>query len=215
MKKTLSTLALAMLVAAPAMAYEPGDWIFRGGVTQISPDASSDPVTIDGADSGGKADVEDNTQLGLTATYMLTNRLGIEVLASIPFTHTVIGTEALSGLGEIADVNVLPPTFSAIYYLTDGKKFNPYVGAGINYSLMYDEEGKGSFSGERVKLDDSIGLAIQVGSDFEINKDFHVNASARWMDIETDADLTLGGQAVKTTVEIDPMVYSIMIGYSF
>ena len=215
MKMTLSTLALAMLVSAPAMAYEPGDWIFRGGVTQIDPDTESSPVTIDGADSGGRVDVEDDTQLGLTATYMLSDRLGFEVLASTPFTHTIVATGDLSGLGNIADVKVLPPTFSAIYYVTNGKKFNPYVGVGINYSILYDEDGKGTFNGERVKLDDSIGLAIQVGSDFEINEDLHVNASVRWMDIETDADLRLGGQVVETNVDIDPMVYSLTLGYTF
>jgi len=215
MKKTLSTLAIALFVATPAMAYEPGDWIFRGGVTQIDPDTASDPVTIDGADSGGEIDVESDTQLGLTATYMLSNRLGIEVLAATPFTHTVVATEGLSGLGDIADVTVLPPTISAVYYLTDGKKFNPYVGVGINYSFMYDEDGKGSFDGERVKIDDSVGVAIQVGSDFEINPRLHFNASVRWIDIESDAKLSLSGQTVETTADIDPLVYSLMLGYDF
>lgn len=215
MKITLTTLAAAMLMSSTAMAHEAGQWFFRGGVTQISPDVSSDPVLVGGANSGGEVDVEDDTQLGLTATYMFTERLGVEVLAAVPFTHEVVATKALSGLGTIADINVLPPTVSAVYYLTDGKNFAPYIGAGLNYTFIYDEEGKGSFSGERVKLDDSVGLAIQVGADFEINPNMHINASVRWIDISTDAELTLGGQDVTTSVDVDPYVYSLMIGYKF
>ena len=230
MKHLVKNLSLAVAVAAAmgsisAQAYEAGDWIVRGGLTTVAPDASSDAVTLNGSDIGaalgasqsGTVDVDDNTQLGLTATYMINSRLGVELLAATPFSHNVEGEGALEGV-DIAEVTHLPPTLSAVYYLMDGA-FQPYVGAGINYTIFFDEDADSDLEGvvgdADVDLDDSIGLAFQVGFDYAINDNWHVNGSVRWIDIETDATIDTDIGRIETTVEIDPLVYSVMVGYKF
>ncbi len=66
-----------------------------------------------------------NTQLGLTFTYMATDNIGVELLAATPFRHK-IGTRAT---GDIATVHHLPPTLMAQWYFGDASsKFRPYVG---------------------------------------------------------------------------------------
>ncbi len=57
-------------------------------------------------------DVSNNTQLGLTFTYMATDNIGIELLAATPFRHK-IGT---GDTGDIATVRHLPPTLMAQWY---------------------------------------------------------------------------------------------------
>jgi outer membrane protein len=42
-----------------------------------------------------------------------------------------------------------------------------------------------------------------------------VNASVRWMDIDTEASFELNGSAGSVDVSIDPVVYSITAGYRF
>ena len=55
-----------------------------------------------------------------------------------PFSHSV----STPGLGEVAKVKHLPPTLMAQYYFGDANsKVRPYVGAGINYTTFFDEEG--------------------------------------------------------------------------
>lgn len=230
MKHLVKTLSLAVAVSASVgsvsiQAYEAGDWIVRGGLTTVAPDASSSDVTLNGGDIGaalgasqsGQVDVDDNTQFGLTATYMISNRLGVEFLAATPFSHNVEGKGALQGV-DIAEVTHLPPTLSAIYYLADGA-FQPYLGAGLNYTVFFDEDADSELESvvgsADVDLDDSIGISVQVGFDYAVNDRWHVNGSVRWIDIETDATIDSGAGRIETNVDIDPFVYSVMLGYKF
>jgi len=210
---TLATVVACAITSTHLMAYEAGDLVVRGGVTQVATDASSSVVAADGSPvSGAQVDVDDAIQLGLTLGYMYSNRVGIELLLATPFKHRVSGKGALAGV-DVAEVEQLPPTLSVIYYLNEGAAFKPYVGAGINYTMFFSEESK---IGGGADLDDSFGLALQVGADYQINERWHINASARWIDIDTQATLTdtaLG--RVTTSVDIDPMVYSVMLGYTF
>lgn len=83
--------------------------------------------------AGTAATLDSDTQLGLNFAYMLTDQLGVELLAATPFSHD-IGTKGLGGL-KLGSVKHLPPTLSLVYYPLDSKSaFQPYVGAGINYT---------------------------------------------------------------------------------
>jgi outer membrane protein len=83
----------------------------------------------------GGFNVSNNTQLGLTFTYMATDNIGVELLAATPFRHKV-GTAAT---GNIATVHHLPPTLMAQVFRRLQSKLRPYIGAGINYTTFFDE----------------------------------------------------------------------------
>jgi len=203
MKKLMTGLTLAAaVIAAPAMAYEAGDMVIRGGVTTVAPNADGEVI-------GQDVDVNNETQLGLTATYMLSKRLGVEVLAATPFTHTV----SLQGLGDVVETKQLPPTVSVVYYLTEGSALKPYVGAGINYTTFFEDDGVGALAGTDVRLDNSWGLAVQLGADYELSDQLHLNASVRYIDIDTE--VSVNGTKLPGKAEIDPTVFSVMVGYTF
>src|SRR6056297_138980 len=103
-------------------------------------------------------------------------------------------------------VEHIPPTLSLQYHFMPDSRFRPYVGAGVNYTLFSNEKPSG------LKLDDSFGPAFQAGIDVGINDNWFVNYAIRWIDI--DADATLGGDKLGT-IEIDPWVYSLNLGYRF
>jgi len=216
-----AALAVALFGAcfAPrAAAYEAGDWIVRGGVAVVAPDVSNSALRFSNDALGGlaseKVDINDNVQPNFTVTYMYNSYLGFELLAATPFKHDIQGKGALAGLGDIAEVTHLPPTLSVVYYPLQGFNFQPYVGAGVNYTFFFSED---SNIGGKVDLDSSVGVALQGGLDYRLSDRWHVNFSVRWIDIETDAKFTnigLGGN-LDTTVDIDPIVYSVMLGYTF
>jgi len=222
----LAVVALFGACFAPrAAAYEAGDWIVRGGVAVVAPDVSNSALRFsnDGLNNllgSEKVDINDNVQPNFTVTYMYNSYLGFELLAATPFKHSIRGKGNLStALGNnglpnnVAEVTHLPPTLSVVYYPLQGFNFQPYVGAGVNYTFFFSED---SNIGGKVDLDSSVGVALQGGLDYRLSDRWHVNFSVRWIDIETDAKFTgtaLGN--LDTTVDIDPIVYSVMLGYTF
>ncbi len=262
MLKKLST-AINVAVAAglglgsvQAVAYEAGDMILRAGFATVRPNDDSsnlnlssnfDPALDAGSLAGTGAGVDEGNALGITFTYMLTNNIGIELLAATPFEHDI--NADLSGLGlgvgtvSAGSTKHLPPTLSVQWYPMDASSpFQPYLGVGINYTTFFSEDvhtdlenavgvaadvllgGTGAtpvpLSGD-MKLDDSWGLAAQVGFDYAINEAWSFDIAIWYADISTDATISFdaapGTEAARVTtdVDIDPLVYMISLGYKF
>lgn len=214
MKKTICSLAVvAALVSPSVFAHKQGDFVLRVGAASVVPNDSSDKIL----GSQEELKVDSNTQLGLTFGYMFTDNISLELLAATPFSHD-ISTDLL-GLGDIADTKHLPPTLMVQYYFGEPQsKFRPYVGAGLNYTIFFDEgfNNKAKNVGlTDLKLDDSFGLAANVGVDYMINDQLFLNASAWYANIETEATYKFGGAKQKTDVKINPWVFMISGGYKF
>lgn len=186
-----ATLALTTGVAQAAS----GDWLIRAGVHNVDPKSNNHPVV--------KAD--DAPSLTISGSYFFTDNIAVEVLGAYPFTHDVLLKADGSEVGEITH---LPPTVSLQYHFAPEATIRPYIGAGLNYTFFYDEKTKGALTGTKLSLDNSFGLAAEVGVDFALNNDWAINLNARWMDIDSDARLD---GADLGTVEVDPMVYGVMI----
>ena len=138
---------------------------------------------------------------------------------------TVRPTEGAGGtLGSLGGFSVtnnthLPPTLMAQWYFGDASsKFRPYVGAGINYTTFFDngfnDHGKEAGLSD-LSLKDSWGAAGQVGVDYLINRDWLVNMSVWYMDIDTTANYKLGGAQQHDSVRLDPWVFMFSAGYRF
>ncbi|MBA1261484.1 OmpW/AlkL family protein [Stutzerimonas sp. NM35] len=228
MRKTLFTASvLAVALAAPvAQAHQAGDIIVRAGAITVDPREDSGNIYVGALGTsvaGTKATLDSNTQLGLNFAYMVTDKIGIELLAASPFSHDV-GVKGMPGPyaglnGKLGELKHLPPTLSVVYYPLDSKAaFQPYVGAGINYTWFFDDklsseaEGKG-FNGLDIK--DSWGLAFQVGADYMLTDNLMINAQVRYIDIDTTGTTSILGDKVKVDVDVDPMVYMVGLGYKF
>ena len=202
--KKIVPLSMIMALASPmVMAHEEGDFFMRAGLASVMPNESSDNVL-----NTGELELSNDTQIGLTFTYMLTDNWAMELLAATPFSHDV----STKGLGKIAEVSHLPPTFMGQYYFGEAdSKYRPYLGAGVNYTTFFEEEGFGALNNTEVELDNSFGLAVQVGIDVEVNDDWFVNASFWYMDIDTEVETSVG----TFDAEIDPYVVMLSAGYTF
>lgn len=228
MRKTLFTASvLAMTLAAPfAQAFQAGDVILRAGAITVDPRENSDDIYVGALGvsvPGTKATLNSDTQLGLNFAYMVSDKVGIELLAASPFTHDV-GVGGMPGPfaglnGQLGELKHLPPTLSVLYYPMAAKSaFQPYLGLGVNYTWFFDTEltseaeGKG-FSGLDIK--DSWGLSAQVGMDYMLTDNIMVNAQVRYIDIDTTGTTSYGGAKVKVDLDVDPMVYMVGLGYKF
>ncbi|MCH2339299.1 OmpW family protein [Pseudomonas sp. NPDC047963] len=224
MRKTLFTASvLAVALTSPfAQAFQAGDVIVRAGAITVDPHEDSGNVKLGGTPvTPTGATLDSDTQLGLNFAYMVTDNLGVELLAATPFTHNV-GTKGLGGL-KLGELKHLPPTLSVIYYpLEKNYAFQPYVGAGINYTWFFDDKLTSEAENSALQLrgldmKDSWGLAAQVGMDYMLTDNVMLNAQVRYIDIETTGTTysEAAGQKIEVDVDVDPFVYMVGLGYKF
>lgn len=229
----LTSMLLGVVFATPALAHEAGQWILRGGVgvvmpkdnNLVLPTISLPPLTIDAT-----VQVDNGTSLTLTGTYMFTENWAFDILAAWPFKHDIDldatiddGITVESGTAPFGEVKHLPPTFSIQYHFSPNANFQPFVGLGLNYTTFSGEKlnqdvvdaGITSFS-----LDDSFGVAAQVGADWLLSGQWLINFDVRWIQIESDLTATVDDGTGPATdvlgkVTLDPWVFAVNVGYRF
>ena len=200
--RSLLALALACGLASPAFAAEAGSWSFSLGAHVV------DPSSGNGSLAGGalEADVGSDWKPTITAEYFFTPNLGLEVLAALPFEHDI----SLNG-AKAGSTKHLPPTFTLQYHF-DGETVSPFIGAGVNYTLFFDQQTSGPLAGAELDLGNSWGLAAHAGVDFRLADNRAIRLDVRWMDIDTD--VSVNGADVGT-VKIDPLVYGVAYVWNF
>lgn len=226
--KQVTSLALAAVlagVAANANAYEAGDWVLRLGATTVAPEEDSDRIVLPTSPATVLAGVsiDNDTQLGIIPMYMLTDNWGVELLAATPFEHDV----QVEGAGiKAGSVTHLPPTLSLQWYPLGGQRsWQPYVGLGLNYTFIYDEDIDPQLVGAleallgaskaELSLDDSFGLAAQAGVDIPLSDNWAINLAVWYIDIDSTAKIRTDVGTVEFDVDIDPWVYNVGIAYRF
>ena len=105
---------------------------------------------------------------------------------------------------------VLPPVVTLQYHPLPAARVSPYVGAGVNYMLFYSSKDKNGFT---VKLDDGFGYALQAGVNVKLKGPWLLNADVKKVWFNTDAKIN--GGALKSSVDLDPLVSSIGVSRKF
>lgn len=177
-----------------------GDWLVRLRAITIIPQVSSNG-TLNVLD----ANVNNATVPELDFTYMATDNIGVEL---------ILGTsrnQVTSKIGGLGGVGVLPPTLLLQYHFNHAGKIRPYVGAGINYTLFYNN---GLHAGDQpVAIDNhSFGAALQAGIDIDVAKNVFVNADIKKIWMRTGA--SLNGTSIGM-LYIDPLVVGVGVGMRF
>ena len=245
MKKSILAIALLSSLSSMAFANQAGDILVRGGITSVNPDSQQSTIyavgqTVNLGAGAITASVDDNAQLGLNFVYFFDSNWTVELLAATPFNHDIM-VDTGAGETKLGETKHLPPTLSVLYYFDTGTEFKPYVGLGINYTVFFEDTFNPALTGASsptivsisdgttttpigapldagdLNLDNSWGLSAQVGVDYQIDENWSINASARYIDIDTKASFTAVGGTVPghVSVDVDPMVYSVMLGYKF
>ncbi|MFU8814355.1 MAG: OmpW/AlkL family protein [Pseudomonadales bacterium] len=194
----LTCCLVATMGSTASHAHEPGDWVVRGGFHHISPKSNNSDIV----------DVKSDTMLTFNVLYMLNGNWGVELLAALPFEHDI----ALVDGPTVASTKHLPPTLSVVYHFLPDGAIQPYLGAGLNVTLFFDESTKGALAGTNLSLDNSVGAAAVFGVDVALGSNWFLNADVRYLDIETDAKLD---GAKLGTVKIDPWAFGLNLAYRF
>ena len=226
MKKALSMALVAVLAGGSmvAQAYQKGDFVMRVGAVTVDPDSDSSDINLPGVPTLN-TEVDDDTQLGIIPMYMVTDHVGIELLAATPFEHDI----PLKGKGvkvPAGSTKHLPPTLSVQWYPRGGKSgWQPFVGVGVNYTIFFDEDTdkqldetlNAILGAEKVDLDldNSFGLSAQAGVDIPFWNDWALSLEVWYIQIDTNATVNTDVGNVHFKTNIDPFVYNIGIAYRF
>lgn len=212
--KNISRLALLTATAiaafsAPVSANELGDaWSkerFQIRVRMIDVAADGDGRVTQ---NGLKTDVDHAVTPEVDVTYFFTKNIAAELIAATS-EH-----EVDAGSFNLGEAWILPPTLTLQYHFTPDKKFSPYVGAGLNYSLFYGESDGTGFS--NLDVDGGVGYALQAGFDYWINDNWGLNLDAKYVNLDVDVDVDLGATHLDADdVDLDPVIIGAGVSYRF
>ncbi len=214
---TLGAAAAALLVSAGAAGaqttteFQPsgkGTFIVDLRVSDVSPDTSASIKTAAGVASGLHVNVSDSVMPTLGFVYFVTDNISVEAILGTT-QHTIKAVGPGTDL-QVHKTWVLPPVVTLQYHFMPKARFSPYVGAGVNYMIFYGGKKENAFS---VRLKDGFGGAVQVGADYALTGRWIANLDVKKVFFTTDA--VINGGALKSSVDLNPWVYSIGIGRKF
>jgi outer membrane protein len=166
-------------------------------------------VTIPGAD----ADVSTEVIPALTLGYYLTPNLALELFCCFA-KHQIDGKGTIASLGEIADTWIFPPALTLQYHFTSLGKFEPYVGAGVQYINFFDTgTGDNALGATKVNIDPAWGLTLQAGFDVSIGNGWSINADVKKTFLDTE--ISWNGTGIRADADLDPWIFSAGLGYRF
>jgi outer membrane protein len=205
---------------AGVAAADDNPWMIRGRVIGVLPSESAD-LSAGGAGMAGSVKISNEYVPELDITYFFNKNIAAElILATTQHSVKATNVGAVGGANvDLGDVWVLPPTLTLQYHFDNGGKFKPYVGAGINATLFYNED-EGSVA-DSIDYDSSIGPALQVGFDYDLDGvpggwAFNADVKKIWINSDVTVDFTSAlGATVKADVDINPTVVGLGFGYKF
>lgn len=206
MSKPLAALMFAAIssmttIAGSAMAQET-PWLVRVRAVHLDTADKSDP--IGGAGAADRLTVSSKTIPEFDVSYFFTPSLAAELVLTYPQKHDV----ALDGQ-EIGSFKHLPPTLLLQYHFVLDAPLKPYIGAGVNYTTI----SKVNLLGGGASLEhDSVGLALQAGADYAIDKQWSLNFDLK--KVQLRSDVYIGG-AKASRVKVDPLMLGVGVGYRF
>ncbi len=208
-----SVLAAVAAVSPAAMAadetagFKAGDILVRGRLLAVLPSISSNV-----SDIYGHVDASNSLEPEIDATYFFTPHVSVEAIGAIT-RHHLVDKDSKAGNVDLGRVTLLPPTVTAQYHFLPDQKFNPYVGAGINYTIFFDAETPSGSAAKTVQYENHFGTALQIGADYHIQGNWYANVDVKHIFLSTRAKIN--GGAIIAAVDVDPTVVGLGVGYKF
>lgn len=170
-----------------------------------------DKGSVDGI-AGSDLSSSNSVTPELDFSYYFNDNIAAELILGTTYSK-IDGKGSIAGLGNIGKTWLLPPTLTLQYHFTDFGKFKPYVGAGINYTVFYNQSARGAATNLDVK--NTFGGALQVGFDYMLDQHWGLNVDVKKLYLRPDFDATVGGANVKGKAKLDPWLIGTGVTYRF
>jgi outer membrane protein len=192
----------AYVKAPPVDIWSP--WMIRGRALIVVPDASA-TLSVPGSVTISTSVVPE-----LDITYFFTPNIAAEIILGVT-PHSIDGAGALAGV-PVGRAWLLPPTVLFQYHFTGLGAFKPYIGAGPNYTIFFNERAAGGVI-TQMDIKNNFGVAVQAGFDYMLSRHWGINVDVKKLFLRTDVSLNNG--AITGRVKIDPWIIGTGLTYRF
>lgn len=208
--------AIALTASSAAHAEDAGRWYVQGGPVGIVFNESTS-LSVGGMPvPGAESQVSSEASLGVGLGYFITNEVSVIGLGGIPPTSEIKGSGSIAGLTP-GSIQYAPFVLTANYHFNKAGKFQPFVGAGITYTFILDEESRDI---ENLKAKNAFGPVLRAGFDYMIDDNQGVFFSVQKLFVDTKVTGTvasyvpgLAGAPASAEIDLDPVI--IHAGYTY
>lgn len=150
------------------------------------------------------AQVSSDTQPLVGLSYYFTRHIALATQIALPRSDI-----SVDGVNQ-GRVSMAPFNLTAQYHFLPGRAFSPYVGAGINHTVFFNQGG--NLSGFD-RFGPSTGALVQAGFMYKLSGKYFLNLDvAKWY-IKTD--ITPKGGSKIETMALNPVTVGLTIGRYF
>lgn len=204
----------AAAFAAPAVAQDQGTFYIQAGIGHIDLQDNFNNFTLGGTpDPAADASVSDPTNLIVTGGYFFSDDWSASMTGGTPATSTATGEGSLAALGELGEITFGVAELALNYHLDTGGAFQPFVGAGLAYGIVFDAD-DGALT--NVSVDNELGYAFRAGFDYMFTDTLggYFAISQAFLEFEING---LAGGTVPATVnaELNPILIQAGLTYRF
>lgn len=213
--KKLIVLAAMMIAGIQAFAQtttekdtKKHEWRVRLRGLAVIPQEKADIGVI-----GGDAEISTSIIPELDFTYFFNRHFAAElILGTTRHKVNTAGSDLSAiGLSSSAEVNLgkvwlLPPTLTFQYHYPVGK-INPYVGAGVNYTIFYGVD-EGPVVAD-IEYKNKFAFAAQAGIDIDITNKFFLNIDVKKIFLNTEATVDAGNLTPSDSPSLKPVLSDI------
>ncbi|MGZ5473669.1 MAG: OmpW/AlkL family protein [Thermoanaerobaculia bacterium] len=204
--KTLALAVLALLVSLPAAAQNrffdlTGSFVWADPTGGGELEDLADPAEID---------FDASTGYGGSVNFFISDRLSIDIGASVVSPETRIRRRAVGAPGGTTEIDMVPITGIVQFHLMPNGIIDPYIGGGAAYVLFEDAENIGLDELDRIDLKDDVGFVVNAGVGIRLGSRFGIVLDGKYVPIEADATaINLGDtEENDTRVDISPIIIS-------
>ena len=199
----------AMAAEEAYKGFQAGDIMVRVRGVGVVPEVGTNNVAP--GSIGGTVDASKSFIPEVDATYFFTPHIAVEAIAATTRHHMTLKNSALGASADLGKVQLLPPTVTAQYHFLPTSTINPYVGAGLNYTLFFGAS-TGS-SGLPVHYRSGFGEVLQIGADIHLTGNWYANVDFKQVFLNTTANV--GNSTAIADVDLNPTLLGVGVGYKF
>lgn len=196
-----AVIGLLVVVPATVEAKSAGDILvrFRGLAFMPDVDGTTDAL-------GGSVEADNTFIPEVDFSYFITDNIALELIAAV--THHDMSLENPDL--DLGDVWLLPPTLTVQYHFMPKKKFSPYIGVGVNWTLFFNRDKSTDITA--INYTNSFGPAFQAGLDMAVTDRWSLNIDVKKVFVQTDVKVN---GTINADVDLDPWIVGFGFGYRF
>jgi len=184
-------------------------WSVYAGVGNVQFDSAAS-VSVNGAPvAGGNASASNGTGVAFGILYAWDSDWSAELALGLPLTTTLSGSGTLQAAGRLGNLDYGPAVLSLRRYLPPLGIFKPYVGAGVNYTMVLSNK---DGAVQNLSAKSAWGSVAQIGFQVPLDSAWSVGFDIKKIWISTSATGFLpvyGGASVNADVRLDPLITTL------